>query len=128
MRPNRYPYTKDQLIFKELKSNNGKIVFDGRTFEFKTGQNEALNVSSGRMNARNLRGEMGRMSNSVFIYAFTRYGWVEECIDIDEVVYVDFEKGQMYLKAHDARIPRMIQTTSVDLYNVKKALLRNLRW
>lgn len=54
-RPNRYPYTKSQLIFKELKSNNGKIVFDRRTFEFKTGQNEALNVSSGPMNARNLR-------------------------------------------------------------------------
>lgn len=55
-RPDRYPYTKSQLIFKELKSNNGKIVFDGRTFEFKTGHSEALNVSSGRMNARNLRG------------------------------------------------------------------------
>ena len=56
MRPNRYPYTKSQLIFKELKSSNGSVVFDGQTFEFKTGQNEALNVSSGRMNARNLRG------------------------------------------------------------------------
>lgn len=53
-RPNRYPYTKSQLIFKELKSNNGKIVFDGRTFEFKTGHSEALNVSSEPMNARNL--------------------------------------------------------------------------
>ena len=53
-RPNLYPYTKNQLIFKELKSNNGKIVFDGRTFEFKTGQNEALNVSSGQMDARKL--------------------------------------------------------------------------
>lgn len=68
------------------------------------------------------------MSNSVFIYAFTRYGWVGECIDIDEVACVDFEKSQIWLKAHDARIPRVIQTTSVDLYNVKKALLRNLRW
>ena len=68
------------------------------------------------------------MSNSVFIYAFTRYGWVGECIDIDEVACVDSEKCQIWLKAHDARIPRMIQTTSVDLYNVKKALLRNLRW
>ena len=62
MRPNRYPYTKShpytksQLIFKELKNSNGNVVFDGQTFEFKTGQNEALNVSSGRMNARNLRG------------------------------------------------------------------------
>nr|DAR49752.1 MAG TPA: general transcription factor [Caudoviricetes sp.] len=55
-RPNRYPYTKDQLIFKELKSNNGKIVFDGRTFEFKTGHSEALNVYSGQMNARKLKG------------------------------------------------------------------------
>ena len=61
------------------------------------------------------------MSDSVFIYAFTRYGWVEE------VAYVDFEKSQICLKAHDARIPRMIQTTSVDLYNVEKALLRNRR-
>lgn len=52
---------------------------------------------------------------------------VEECIDIDEVAYVDFEKSQICLKAHDARIPRMIQTTSVDLYNVEKALLRNRR-
>ena len=64
------------------------------------------------------------MSDSVFIYAFTRYGWVEECIDIEEVAYVDFEKSQICLKAHDARIPRIIQTTSVDLYNVEKALLR----
>ena len=53
-RPNRYPYAKNQLIFKELKSNNGNVVFDGHTIEFKTGQNEALNVSSGRMNARKL--------------------------------------------------------------------------
>lgn len=67
------------------------------------------------------------MSDSVFIYAFTRYGWTEECIDVDEVVYVDFEKSQIYLKAHDARIPRMIQTTSVDLREVEKALLRNRR-
>ena len=54
-RPNKYPYTRSQLIFKELKSNNGNAVFDGRTFEFKTGHNEALNVSSGRMNARKLK-------------------------------------------------------------------------
>lgn len=56
MRPNRYPYTKSQLIFKELKSNNGMIIFDGRTFKFKTGHNEALSVSTEPMNARNLRG------------------------------------------------------------------------
>ena len=67
------------------------------------------------------------MNNSALIYAFTRYGWTEEFIDIDEVAYVDFEKGQICLKAHDARIPRMIQTSSVDLYNVEKALLRNRR-
>ena len=67
------------------------------------------------------------MSDSVFIYAFTRYGWTEQCIDIDEVAYVDFEKGQICLKAHDARIPRMISTTMGTLYNVEKALLRNRR-
>lgn len=67
------------------------------------------------------------MSNSVFINAFTRSGWIEECIDIDEVAYVDYEKGLICLKAHDARIPRTIQSTSVDLRNVEKALLRNLR-
>lgn len=67
------------------------------------------------------------MSDSVFIYAFTRYGWTEECIDVNEIAYVDFEKSQIGLKAHDARIPRTIQTTSVDLYNVEKALLRNRR-
>lgn len=55
-RPNRYPYTKSQLIFKELKSNNGMIIFDGRTFELKTGHNEALSVSAEPMNACNLRG------------------------------------------------------------------------
>ena len=54
-RPNRYPYTRGQWIFKELKSNNGKIVFDGRTFEFKTGHSEALNISSEPMNVRKLR-------------------------------------------------------------------------
>lgn len=54
MRPNRYPYTKNQLIFKELISNDGKIVFNGRTFELKTGHSEALNVSSEPMNARKL--------------------------------------------------------------------------
>lgn len=62
------------------------------------------------------------MRDSVFIYALTRYGWTEECIDIDEVSYVDFEKCQICLKAHDARIPRMIQTTLGSLYGVKKAL------
>ena len=67
------------------------------------------------------------MSDSVFINEFTRYGWVEECIDIDEIAYVDFEKSQICLKAHDAQIPRIIQTTSLDLHNVKKALLRNWR-
>lgn len=67
------------------------------------------------------------MSDNVFINEFTRYGWTEECIDIDEVAYVDFEKSRICLKAHDARIPRMIQTTSVDLRNVEKALLRNRR-
>lgn len=36
------------------------------------------------------------MRDSVFIYAFTRYGWTEECIDIDEVAYVDFEKSQIF--------------------------------
>lgn len=70
-RPNLYPYTKNQweeveattytldgpAVFKELRSNNGKAVFDGRTFEFKTGDDEALNVDSGRMNARKLKGK-----------------------------------------------------------------------
>lgn len=56
-RSNRYPYAKNQLIFKELKSSNGNVVFDGQTFEFKTGHNEDLNVSSGRMNARKLKGK-----------------------------------------------------------------------
>lgn len=67
------------------------------------------------------------MSDSVFIYAFTRYGWTEECIDVDEIAYVDFEKSQICLKAHDAQIPRRIQTTSLDLCNVEKALIRNRR-
>ena len=67
------------------------------------------------------------MSSSVFIDAWTRYGWTEEYIDVDDVAYVDFEKGQICLKAHDARIPRTIQTTSANLYNVEKALLRNRR-
>lgn len=48
-RPRRYPYTRSRLIFKKLKSDNGKTVFDGRTFEFKTGH----------MNARKLRGKEG---------------------------------------------------------------------
>ncbi|RJU23433.1 hypothetical protein [Streptococcus sp. AM43-2AT] len=65
------------------------------------------------------------MSDSVFIDAFTRYGWVEECIDIDEVAYVDFVKGVICLKAHDAQIPRMIPTTLGTLYNVEKVLIRN---
>lgn len=64
------------------------------------------------------------MSDSVFVDAWARYGWTEECIDIDEVAYVDFEKGQICLKAHDALIPRTIQTTLGTLYNVEKALLR----
>ena len=67
------------------------------------------------------------MSDSVFIYAFTRYGWTEECIDIDEIAYVDFEKCQIGLKAYDTQIPRTIQTTLGSLYGIKKALLRNLR-
>lgn len=67
------------------------------------------------------------MSDSLFIDTFTRYGWVEEYIDIDDVAYVDFEKGQICLKARDAQIPRTIQTTSLDLCNVEKALLRSRR-
>lgn len=64
------------------------------------------------------------MSDIVFVDVFTRYGWVEECIDLDDVAYVDFEKGCICLKAHDALIPRTIQTTLGTLYNVEKALLR----
>ena len=67
------------------------------------------------------------MSDSVFIYAFTRYGWTEECIDLDEIAYVDFEKGQICLKGHDAHIPRMIPTSLGSLYGVERALLRNRR-
>lgn len=67
------------------------------------------------------------MSDSVFVDAYTRYGWTEECIDIDEVAYVDFDKGQICLEAHDAKIPRMIPTTFGSLYGVEKALLRNRR-
>lgn len=67
------------------------------------------------------------MSDSVFIYAFTRDGWTEECIDVDEVAYVDFEKGQICLKAHDALIPRTIPASLGSLYGVEKALLRNRR-
>ena len=67
------------------------------------------------------------MNDSIFVDVYTRYGWTEECIDIDEVAYVDFEKGQICLKAHDARIPRMVPTTMGTLYNVEKALLRNRR-
>lgn len=67
------------------------------------------------------------MSDSVFIYAFTRYGWTEECVDIDEVAYVDFEKGLICLKAHDARIPRTLIADIGSLYSVEQALLRNRR-
>ena len=67
------------------------------------------------------------MSDSVFIYAFTRYGWVEECIDIDEVAYVDFEKSQICLKAHDAQIPRTLIADIGSLYGVEQDLLRNRR-
>lgn len=67
------------------------------------------------------------MSNSVFINAFTRYGWVEECIDIDEVAYVDFERSLICFKAHDAQIPRVIHTTLETLHYVQEALLRNRR-
>lgn len=67
------------------------------------------------------------MSDSVFVDAWTRYGWTEECIDVDDVAYVDFEKGQICLKAHDAQIPRMIPTSLGSLYGVKKALLKNMR-
>lgn len=66
------------------------------------------------------------MSDNVFIDAYTRYGWTED-IDINEVAYVDFENGQICLKAHDALIPRMIPTTLGSLYGVEKALLRNRR-
>lgn len=62
------------------------------------------------------------MSDSVFIDALTRYGLVEELIDIDEVAYVDFEKGQICLKAHDALIPRMIPVTRSSLLRVKNDL------
>lgn len=44
--------------------------------------------------------------------------------NIDDVAYVDFEEGCICLKAHDAKIPRTIQTTLGTLYNVEKALLR----
>lgn len=64
------------------------------------------------------------MSDGVFVDVYTRYGWTEECIDIDEVAYVDFEKGQICFKAHDAQIPRTIQTTLETLYDVEKDLLR----
>lgn len=67
------------------------------------------------------------MSNSVFINAYTRYGWVEEYIDIDEVAYVDFGKGQICLKGHDAQIPRALIADIGSLYGVEQALLRNRR-
>lgn len=67
------------------------------------------------------------MSNSVFINAYTIYGWVEEYIDIDEVAYVDFEKGQICLKGHDAQIPRTLIADIGSLYGVEQALLRNRR-
>ena len=64
------------------------------------------------------------MSVSVFIDAWSRYGWTEECIDLEEVAYVDFEKGQICLKAHDALIPRTIPASLGSLYGVERALLR----
>ena len=67
------------------------------------------------------------MSDSVFIYAFTRYGWVEEYIDINEVAYVDSEKGQICFKAYDAQIPRTLIADIGSLYGVEQALLRNRR-
>lgn len=67
------------------------------------------------------------MSDIVFIDSFKRDSWTKECIDLDDVAYVDFEKGQICLKEHDARIPRTIQTTLGTLYNVEKILLRNRR-
>ena len=67
------------------------------------------------------------MSDSVFINAWTRYGWTEEYIDINEVAYVDFEKGQICLKAHDAQIPRTLIADIGSLYGVEQALLRNRR-
>lgn len=67
------------------------------------------------------------MSDSMFVNAFTRYGWTEEYIDIDEVAYVDFEKGQICLKAHDAQIPRTLIADIGSLYGVEQALLRNRR-
>lgn len=67
------------------------------------------------------------MNYSVFIDSFKRDSWTKECIDLDDVAYVDFEKGQICLKAHDARIPRMIPTNLGSLYGVEKALLRNRR-
>lgn len=67
------------------------------------------------------------MSDHIFVTAYGNYGPVDECIDVDEVAYVDFEKCQICLKAHGARIPRTIQTTLGTLYNVEKVLLRNRR-
>lgn len=67
------------------------------------------------------------MNDSIFVDAYTRYGWTEECIDIDEVAYVDFEKGQICLKAHDARIPRTLMADIGSLYGVERTLLRNRR-
>lgn len=67
------------------------------------------------------------MSDIVFIDSFNRYGWTEECIDLDDVAYVDFEKCQICFKAHGAQIPRTIQTTLDSLYRIKKALLKNIR-
>lgn len=60
------------------------------------------------------------MNDSIFVDAYTRYGWTEEC-------YVDFEKGQICLKAHDARIPRTLIADIGSLYGVERTLLRNRR-
>lgn len=66
------------------------------------------------------------MSDHIFVTAYGNYGPVDECIDIDEIAYVDFEKGQICLKAHDARIPRMIPTNLGSLYAVEKALIKKI--
>ena len=67
------------------------------------------------------------MSDGVFVDTWTRYGWTKEYIDVDDVAYVDFEDGQICLKAHDALIPRTIPTSLGSLYGVERVLLRNRR-
>nr|DAT18433.1 MAG TPA: hypothetical protein [Caudoviricetes sp.] len=62
------------------------------------------------------------MFGSVVVDMVTNNGLVEEFIDIDEVAYVDFEKGLICFKAHDALIPRMIPVTRSSLLRVKNAL------